>query len=367
MRWLLLLITLILMVPVSESFTATVKIPQTCPSGCGRVDVTQFGVLPNDGKDDSAALNQLFRRVNKNAVVVFPAGTYEFASTVSPDKLQNVVLQGERGTVWKKRRPFKGEYLFSSRFSKNVTIRGFAFQGLTTNRNAYAWGEQGLFIGTSDEVLIEGNAFRDFGDAAIRMTTSQAGQGGTGNSNMVVQNNTFDNVTQITTTSNKNEYGGTAGYLLQGNTFRNLKGSVKFATRAPGSGQVIMVGNRISGTPSLSTSTGIEVVSYSNVFIENNTISDCGNFGINIYTNSAAGLKGFDWGNYRLLGNTITRCPRGIRISAAPYASGYKPKVRDVYVLNNSLSVGDSQTIRLVGGPMEGVVMQGNKRLTAAR
>jgi parallel beta-helix repeat protein len=359
---LLVVVLAMLVLPEAISVTASIKMPVICERGCQTLTVTQFGVIPDDGRDDAEALNRLLDKANRNTIFYFPKGTYDLKSAIRQDGLNNVVFQGEPGALLRKMPGFQDEYLVYTRFSHAVAFRGLQFQGLTTDRNAYRWGESGLYLASGDGMLVEGNRFSDFGDAAIRVTTSKVGASGVTSYNTIVRRNVFDNVTQVSTTSNANEYGGSAGYLLEENTFSHLKGSVKFATRAPGAGQIVVQNNRISGVKTIPTSTGIEVASYSNVFLEDNQISDCGNFGINIYSNTAKDIRGFDWGHYLVQNNTIQNCPHGIRVSAQAYQDRYLPVVSDIMILNNRIRVADDKAIRLGGEPMQGVQMRGNTR-----
>ncbi|HEY9686991.1 MAG TPA: right-handed parallel beta-helix repeat-containing protein [Coleofasciculaceae cyanobacterium] len=354
--------SLMLAMPRGEAFTATVNIPQICAQNCAQINVTQAGILPNDGVDDAPHLNQLLKTASRNTILYFPAGRYELGSGLHGDQLNNVSIVGETGAELVKTPAFKDEYLFYSRFSRNVGIRNLIFRGNTSDRTQYRWGESGLYFGSSDGVVVENSNFYDFGDAAIRVTTSRAGAQGTHSHNATVRNNYFENVTQITTTSNQNRYGGTNGFFLYNNVFRHLKGTVKFATRTPGAGQIIVRNNSISGVPSIPTSNGIEVVSYSNVFLENNLIADCGGFGMNIYTNTGPGIDGFDWGNYLIRNNTITRCAKGIRVSVSPYRNGYVPQVSTITIENNRLQVAAPQAIQLLNGHIRNAVVQGNNR-----
>lgn len=350
----------LLMISPGFAFEATVNVPPICTQGCKTIDVRQFGVIPNTDQDDAPALNRLLSEVKGNAILHFPAGVYTFGRTVQADKLSNIRFEGEPGTVLKKAENFQGEYLLLTRLSNGVEFKGLEFHGLTRDRHNYHWGESGIYIGTSNGSLIQQNRFLDFGDAAIRITSSSIGRQGVTSSNSIVRNNYFDNVTQITTTSNKNGYGGSMGAWVDHNEFHNLKGSVKFATRMPGAEQIIITNNSIEGVPTIPTSVGIEVVAYSNVFIENNQIKDTGGFAMNIYSNPMMGVRGFDWGNYLIRGNQIENCLRGIRISAQPFGDNYKPKVSDINIVKNTIHVKTDAPIQLQKADIHGLNLQDN-------
>jgi hypothetical protein len=346
------------------AFTARVDVKPICDQNCQIIDVSLYGVKPNQSADSSVPLSNLLKRFKRNVIFYFPSGTYRFAQSVREDGLDNVRFEGAAGTVWQKANPFRGEYLFMTRLSNGVAFNNLVFKGNTTNRHAYRWGESGIYLGSSNGIVIERNRFYDFGDAAIRVTSSNKMARGVSSSNSVVKDNYFENVTQITTTSNQNGYGGSIGYLLENNEFRNLKGSVKFATRMPGAAQIIVLNNRISGVPALSTSVGIEVVGYSNVFIEDNEISDCGGFAMNIYSNPGRNIRGFDWGNYLIRGNRVESCAKGIRVSVQPFADGYRPRVKDIRIVENSLHIKTGKPIQVVNGQAELVTVQRNRMMT---
>lgn len=348
------------LIPSANAFEATVNIAPICEKDCQQIDVSQYGVLPNTGQNETVALNKLLSQYNHNVIFHFPAGIYNFDSTILKDGLSNVRFEGDPGAIWKKANAFQGEYLLISRFSNGLAFSGFEFRGLTHDKTNYNWGESGLYLGSSNGTLVEHNRFYDFGDAALRVTSSRQGRKGVSSSNAITRNNYFENVTQVTTTSNQNGYGGAMGYLFDSNELHNLKGSVKFATRTPGAGQIIVTNNKIFGVPTIPTSVGIEVVGYSNVFLENNLISDCGGFAINIYTNPGKAISGFDWGNYLIRGNTIENCLRGIRVSAQAFSNGYKPKVKDINILTNTIHVKRDKPIQIPTNTIQGLKIQDN-------
>lgn len=338
-----------------------VNVPPICENGeCRTVDVRQFGLMPDDGMDDSAALQSALAQVGGNTILHFSKGIYDFKRPVRQDQLTNVRLEGEFGTEFQKSQDFQGEYLLITRSSHQLAFRNLVFRGGTKDRKRYQWGESGLYVGSSDGLLIENCRFYDFGDAAIRVTSTKAGWQGVASKNTIVRNNYFDNVTQITTTSNLNGVGGTRGYLLENNEFYNLKGSVKFASRTAGAGDIIVRENRIYGVPDIATSIGIEIVSNVNVIVQHNQISNSGSFAMNIYSNPTRDSEGADWGNLLIQENSIHGCQRGIRISAQPYSNGYVPHVGDISILDNRFNILGGKAIQISNGKTERVIMRGN-------
>ncbi|MBF4318108.1 hypothetical protein EAY30_24860, partial [Vibrio anguillarum] len=102
--------------------------------------------------------------------------------------------------------------------SERVTIENISFWGLTTqpyidsdNTNV-VWGEQGvLFSGTQNSAILN-SRFYNFGDAALRVTSSRSHPSGEkiNSRHFLAQGNIFHNVTQVTTTHVwSNDFGGT--------------------------------------------------------------------------------------------------------------------------------------------------------------
>ncbi|MEM8864795.1 MAG: glycosyl hydrolase family 28-related protein [Planctomycetota bacterium] len=74
----------------------------TFPTDAGVLDVTQFGILPNDGVDDTAALQTLLdntvlpRFGGGDQIVYFPHGVYDLSDTVQiPGAARFINLQGQ--------------------------------------------------------------------------------------------------------------------------------------------------------------------------------------------------------------------------------------------------------------------------------
>lgn len=55
--------------------------PWDFPESANVVKVTDFGAIPDDGKDDTAAINEAFAK-SHNLIVYFPAGTYDVSGTI---------------------------------------------------------------------------------------------------------------------------------------------------------------------------------------------------------------------------------------------------------------------------------------------
>lgn len=258
----------------------------------------------------------------------------------------------------------ESEYLIYLRMSEKIAVKGFEFFGRTQfkSNNNPVWPDQGLFFGSCRNVLIDNNHFYNFGNAALRVTTSEKDPvKGVNSFDTTVSNNTFNNIYQISTTSNDEVHGATARYWLKNNTIVNLRGSVKFASRTPGAQDVHILNNNINGSEHY----GLEIDNYDNMEIVGNTLQNIKGIAVNIYTNPRV-PKGFNWGdNFNISNNRINNVRRGIRFSPDPSANGYKPVPKNLVISSNTLT-GITETdkfvpvISVVNGVVDGVKVTGN-------
>jgi hypothetical protein len=329
----------------------------------------------------NSALAYLINRPDKNVrwTLKFLPGKYVLTKHMYADKLENVSLVSDRTNpaVMIKSPTAQGEYLYYSRFSKNVSLTGFKFYGKTDFKNSLdpVWPDQGLYFGSCNGITLDRNNFYNFGNAALRVTTTESDPvRGVNSFNTTVTNNYFNNVYQISTTSNDEIHGATANYVFQSNTVNNLRGSVKFASRTAGARNVKVLGNVISGGDHY----GLEIDNYSDFEISGNRIENIKEYAINVYTNPRA-PKGFVWGNnFFIKSNTISNVGRGIRFSPEPYADGYTFVPTNVAIENNVLSGvrdgntsipaisiinGKVNTLRIVGNKMTGVASRNYIRI----
>lgn len=260
------------------------------------------------------------------------------------------------------------DYLFYTRMSHDIKIRGFEFYGKTNFQSSLnpVWPDQGVYFGSCNNVTIDNNKFYNFGNAAIRVTTSEADPiQGINSFNTTVTNNTFNNIYQISTTSNDKVHGATSEYRLEGNTFVNLRGSIKFASRTPGAKGLHLKNNLVNG----SNHFGFEIDNYNNVEIRDNTLENIKSVAINIYTAGDQDkiTKGFPWGdNYSIVGNTIQSVGRGIRYCHEPFYDGFQYVPRDLAIANNTLHnvtepAKNVPAIAVIRGRVDGLTLSGNK------
>lgn len=302
--------------------------------------------------------------------VNFAPGEYLIDKPIRADKLRNVIFfsSTKEPAILKKSHNFSGEYLFYNRFGKDLIVDGFQFIGKSKTYDVKnydklsnpVWTDQGVYFGSCSNVIVTNSKFFDFGNAALRITTSEADSTtGINSFNSKVTNNYFENCFQVTTTSNSEKQGATANYLFENNHVVNLHGSIKFASRTAGAKNVKILNNKIIG----SHREGFEISCYSNLELIGNEISDAKTFAVNLYTNTKAD-KGFDWGNnITIKNNKISDCARGMRLSFSPFKDNYQflPKLIDITDNTISNITNNSPAINILNGPVSGLTITGNK------
>jgi hypothetical protein len=298
----------------------------------------------------------------------FTGGKYSLTRAVRADNLQNVDLVSDRSNpaVFVKASGNPSEYLLYFRFAKSISMAGFTFYGKTsfaTNVDP-VWPDQGVYFGSCDGVKVDWNKFYNFGNAALRVTTDNYDPvQGVHSFNTTVTNNIFNNIYQISTTSNDDIHGATANYLFQYNTVANLRGAVKFASRTEGAKNVRVLYNIFNGGDHY----GLEVNNFTDFYISSNTFQNIKSVAVNAYTNERASTTGFPWGNnFSIVKNKIINCGRGIRFSPNPYASGYTFTPKAVTITDNTIS-GITETdpyipaIGVFKGNIDGLTISNNK------
>lgn len=326
----------------------------------------------------NSAMQFLINRPDQDAVwtVNFAPGEYLLTKPIFADKLTNVTLLSSQSSPAKfiKSSTFNGEYIFYSRFGKNITLKGFEFYGKSKvykpenylNSSNPVWTDQGLYFASCNVVNVHYNKFYDFGNAALRVTTSENDtKTGINSYNTNVTNNKFYNIFQTSTTSNSQVHGATSHYLFQANEFFNLRESVKFASRTPGAVNLKIRVNKIHN----SDHAGIVVCCYSNFEISGNIISNVKGLPINIYTNEQAST-GFNWGDNMLIkNNRISNSYIGIRVSFNKFKDGYTFTPKLVSLMDNTISdiydefnpKSTNPAMYVINGKVDGLAMTGNK------
>ncbi len=354
----------------------SVAAPAATSMAAYSIDANAKTITIHPTADAATQINNILTFLNKRAdqnnlwTVKFEPGRYLLNKSLRMDRLQNVAFVSDRANpavLRKDPATFKNEYLFYTRFSKNVTMSGFDIYGLTIDFNPdnYAttigpvWNDQGLYFGSSNGVTVNENRFFNFGNAALRITTTESDPvKGVNSFNSTVLRNYFRNVFQVTTTSNDTIHGGSSDYYFMGNTFDELRGSLKFASRTPGATNVRIHFNTIRS----SSTDGIEIVGYNNLEVYKNKIQNVARHAINCYSNGRSG-NGFAWGdNLSFVSNEISGANWGLRFSADPFLDGYQPTPTNVSIQKNLFNnvTGPTPAVSLVNGTFKAPVIVEN-------
>ena len=318
-------------------------------------------VFPADGSNGLiSAFTNVNNRTDKTVrwKINFAPGTYNIIKGIYINNLQNVDVVGN-GAVLQKAAG-SSEYILNLKYAKDVKITGFKFIGLTsyTTSNDCVWGEQGVYLGSTRNVTVDKNQFFNFGDAALRVVTVDSDPiKGINSFDNKTTNNYFRHVCQTSTTSNSFDHGGTENYLFQFNTFDDLHGSVKFATRTPAK-NVKVLDNWVRS----STWHGIESDNYDNLTIQGNRLENIAQAGITVYTNGRAQIS-WAWGNNLLIKkNTITNVGQGIRFSPNAFADGFTFIPKNVTITENTITKALANPgISIVNGQVDGLTVTNNK------
>lgn len=320
----------------------------------------------------NAALKYLSNRPDKTTwwTIYFAGGKYLLSHPLVADGLQHVSMASQPGNPAMLIKPTTSnyEYMLYCRYCSNFSFQGFSVYGKTasydpaieTNTRHPNWGDQGLFFASANKIEVSNNRFFDFGNAALRVTTYSHDPVKNVNSfNSVVTNNYFQNIFQVTTTSDSYDHGGSANFFFVNNVASNLHGSIKFASRTPGATNVQIKNNTIDS----STMGGFEISSYDNVDMSYNRLTNIARYAINCYTNDRTN-KGFNWGDdLRIRNNIIDGAGRGIRINPGLYSDGFRPVPRKVAITDNTISNlrGDAPAVAVFGGVIQGLDISNNK------
>ncbi len=117
------------------------------------INVLEFGAIPGDGLDDTAAIEAALDRAGSGDTVLFPEGTYELRRTLVVRSGESII--GENATLH-----FRGvRYGFDlANDADNVTFRGLDMDGGGIRMHAG---------GMHSNVLIEGNLIRNFNTGGV--------------------------------------------------------------------------------------------------------------------------------------------------------------------------------------------------------
>jgi hypothetical protein len=112
------------------------------PTACAQapaapIDVRQFGAIPDDEKDDAAAIQNAIDSARNGQTILFPAGVFEISKRLNP-RGGGRIIQGATQLVWQGDRlvassqtilkPAGEQFVFYLNGS-NLTLRNLTFQG----------------------------------------------------------------------------------------------------------------------------------------------------------------------------------------------------------------------------------------------
>lgn len=291
--------------------------------------ITEFGAIPNDNIDDSAAFNYAFSSIEDGSVIFIPSGNYDVCNTIFLINKNNLSLIGSKDTTLSKCHNFSDEYLLYIKNGDELSISNINFHGLFNGGDTPNWGKQGLYLASTTNSIVTHNRFSNFGDAALRITTSPS-KDAIESRNNVVLNNQFSSCAQVTTTqatSNSNVV-STHNIVIQSNKFDNcmLKLSARKATKG-----AIVIGNSFSNI----SGTAIEGSYYSDVVITDNQFNNILGFLINIYPNSRA-QEQVTWNNIAITNNDFNHSTMGIRLQSFSATETPSQPIQNLMISNNS-------------------------------
>jgi hypothetical protein len=354
------------------------------PSFAYQVDSTAHTVTVSPGTTPSAnttelrnAFNYLVNRTDKDTqwTPKLNPGKYTTSAQITVSGLQNTIVTSADASNPAKLVKMDGwdsatsaEYLLYFRLGKKVQLLNMEFYGQTSfanGPNPY-WPDQGVYFGSCDTVKVEGDKFYNFGNTALRVVTDNRDPvPGVDSFRTYVNKNTFNNIYQTATTSIDSVHGGTALSTWSNNTYVNLRGSVKFASRTPGAQHIEFLSNTINGSDHY----GLEIDNYNDFKIQNNTLQNIKEYAMTIYTNGSGDLmkSGFPWGDdFIISGNNITNVGSGIRFDHRAFWDGSQNIPKNLVIDNNTISQVTTTAsyvpvITVTGGVVDGLQVTNNK------
>ncbi|SDS90517.1 Right handed beta helix region [Friedmanniella luteola] len=317
-----------------------------------------------------AHLNTLARRADTGTryTLQFAPGTYHLRNQWTVTGLQNVHLTSQdpaHPAVLTKGATWGGEYIARFYFGANIRVSDLSFVGnhvYTPADSVVHWADQGLWFASCHDTRVDHCTFTDIGNAAIRHNTSLDDAPGVHSYDHVIEDCTFNNCWQVTTTQEGGtKHGGSRYWTFQRNTLNRMRGAVKFASRTPGAHHGKILDN--TWTPT-TTNAAVELCSVDEVEVRGNTFTGIRGFVVNGYTNTAQPV-GFPWGtNITFAGNTVDGAGDVFRLSFDAYPNGADPTGSNLVIDDNDIShvrTTDSDAIRVANGRVVGLRFTDNR------
>lgn len=219
-------------------------------------------------------------------------------------------LSASPGVIVIKGGSFTGT-MFQWFYCSNIYIHDMELRGLTTGYTPdpnIVNGDDGIRVLGSAMCRVERCILKDFGDSALRFHTSSYWVGaksttypnaGVYSNNIIVQDCTFINCFQLSTTNSNSDYqGGSTGIWYVNNYFDGIGGSVKFANRAPGAMDVFLLDNRINKCGRH----GFELDSIDNYIVRGNVFRNVLKYGVVLIANNQQPI-GFEFHDAKIIDN----------------------------------------------------------------
>lgn len=334
----------------------------------GDIDLSQFGVIANDNRDDAGAINHVLSMLAltqpqnaglANVTFRLPVGEINLQHSIRLRDFSNVTFTGADSSfvdtqshnassvsVLKKlpnfaRNDHRSGSIINAAYGAGLTVKNLTFEGSHSDTNsAYMWWDNGLYVGSSSNTRIHDNHFQHLGDAAIHIVTDKDdARPGINSSDTEIRQNSFYNIMQTSTTS---PHGGTRDIRFIDNNVQHLKGSIKFASRREGAQGILVKNNTIrsAGSGGISTNNGIEIEGYSDITISNNNLANGQGVGIVVRSPQNKNMQGiWDWGDVLIDTNTIANYRQAVYISNLPHLMlGTTPFASNITVEGNQFN-----------------------------
>lgn len=346
-----------------QQWNDTVSTLPKCTGSSVLPNLAAYNVKPNDGKDDSSGLNNLFEMMYFDSnpyhfsqnQITFDSGIYQFDQPVKISKLNNLTLKGSNTlssprsaeldlskTNFTKSATFANnpQYALGSLLVMNEVkdsfVKDIIFHGKTTSSETLGYGDHGIALINTHNTTLSQNQIINIGSAAVALL-SEAGSDFYSYNNKV-ENNQFDNICEVTTSGSLL---GSEKLRFENNQVNGLKCSLRFhSPRHLAFSSLEINHNTISGPGSNSSlySNAIEVTGHSNVNIQNNVIKDGPTYGIALrsHLNGYAGEK-YNWGHINISNNEIDNYKKAIFIHNVNFQDGSFPVANNITLSNNRI------------------------------
>lgn len=251
----------------SSSFSVQAAVPVIKENNSSlEINVTSFGLIPDDGKDDSLAFENLIGNLDSGNVVFFPSGQYDFNKEIDFSNAlpENVTFYGTGKSFIKKINNyadatyFNGGFFWKFKNPVGLTISSLNFTG---NKNKSGDIDSALYINGGSNIKIEKSKFSEVDDNCIEISSSE----GMAN-NLIISSNEFYKCRAIQRLDRGSVVSKFNSISVTSNIFVGNSQSVSIES------DIFNSGLKVSGNYFFNnTSDAVLVSSYDNVDISNNS------------------------------------------------------------------------------------------------